>query len=333
MDYINTNKQDLLTLVHAPIRWNLFESALTLHLFDHIQQWQSSKSIAKTLQLDASNCEIWLLGLTSLGLLEKSNNDYQVAVPYRDYLSSHHEESMTVLLSHLASLRHCSSSQLIALLQGNTTSIQQKRFFSEQHWSSTVNKLRAHHKCGATHFALAQLSQLACWHNATTLMDLGAGSEQLAIHITNIRPDIHVTAVDLPGCAEQIKQVLTAKQAQNVSVLAGNYNDINLPEQFDIIWASMSLYYANNLTELIKKIKKSLTTRGCFISCHEGLIHQRTQPEHHVVGRLLPAITGNNVSFSQGDIATVMLKAGFSQVISRTIETNTGPIDVDIGYV
>lgn len=51
------------------------------------------------------------------------------------------------------------------------------------------------------------------------------------------------------------------------------------------------------------------------------------------MGRLIPSITGNNVSFNQRYIANAMLDNGFKQVISRTIETNFGPMDIDIGYV
>lgn len=240
---------------------------------------------------------------------------------------------MAVLLPHMASLRHCQTNEFIKLLKEKKHPIKQGKFFNALHWENTVNKLRAHHRCGATTFSLAQLSKLNLWLDAKKIMDLGAGSEQLAIKITDVHPSIHVTIVDLPGCADKINQALTEQQKQRVSVLSGDYNDMKLPKQYDIVWASMSLYYAKNLSELINNIKKSLIQGGCFISCHEGLTHQRTQPEKHMVGRLLPSLTGNNVSFKQGDIVTAMLKAGFRQIVSRTIETNIGPIDLDIGYV
>jgi demethylspheroidene O-methyltransferase len=94
----------------------------------------------------------------------------------------------------------------------------------------------------------------------------------------------------------------------------------------------MSLYYAKDLNLLLSNLKAALRKSGMLVSLHEELTDARTSPEYHVVGRFFPALNGNNVSFGRGDIADMMRSVGFTKVISRTIHTLYGPMDLDIAY-
>ena len=163
------------------------------------------------------------------------------------------------------------------------------------------------------------------------MLDIGAGSETLAIALTKNKPNLAYHLFDLPEVIEQI----TANIPNDLSAITlhpGNYNTTELPNGFDMIYASMSLYYAEDLDHLLTNIQNNLEPNGVFISLHEGLTQQRTQPSHHVIGRLLPALKGNDFSFNRGEIATRMLVAGFKQVHSQSLDTPFGPMDLDIGY-
>ena len=83
---------------------------------------------------------------------------------------------------------------------------------------------------------------------------------------------------------------------------------------------------------LLSNLKAALCKNGMLVSLHEGLTDARTSPEYHVGGRFFPTLNGNNVSFGRGDIADTMRSVGFNKVISRTIHTLYGPIDLDIAY-
>ena len=43
------------------------------------------------------------------------------------------------------------------------------------------------------------------------------------------------------------------------------------------------------------------------------------------------AIAGQDMCFDQGEIADSMLRVGFRSVRSRTLDTDWGPMDLDIG--
>ncbi len=67
-----------------------------------------------------------------------------------------------------------------------------------------------------------------------------------------------------------------------------------------------------------------------FVSFHEGLADERTAPETHVIGRLMPALRGQDVSFDLGRIAEAARQAGFLRIESRPVETAFGPMWADI---
>jgi len=136
-----------------------------------------------------------------------------------------------------------------------------------------------------------------------------------------------LSVFDLPPSAKRIEAVLEQEVGKPIKVYAGDYNSDALPGQQDIIWASMCLYYANPLEELAAKIYHSLSPRGVFIALHEGLSEQRSYPEAHVLGRLLPALRGADVSFEQGQLATVLQQVGFRDIQSQTFDTPIGPLE------
>jgi hypothetical protein len=64
---------------------------------------------------------------------------------------------------------------------------------------------------------------------------------------------------------------------------------------------------------------------------HEGLTYERTKPDDMVLSMMPMALTGQDRWFDQGFIADSMLRVGFKSVRSRTLDTDWGPMDLDIG--
>ena len=101
--------------------------------------------------------------------------------------------------------------------------------------------------------------------------------------------------------------------------------------EYDLIWASGTLNFTNDMDSLMKKIYDALNPGGVFISFHDGMTHERTKPEVMVLCRIPMALMGTDMGFDQGFIADSMLRAGFKSVRSRTLETPMGSMDLDIG--
>lgn len=70
--------------------------------------------------------------------------------------------------------------------------------------------------------------------------------------------------------------------------------------------------------------------KSCFISFCEGLPHERTTPDFVVISMISIALMGQDSCFDQGFIADSMLRVGFKSVCSHTLDTDWGPMDLDI---
>jgi hypothetical protein len=96
----------------------------------------------------------------------------------------------------------------------------------------------------------------------------------------------------------------------------------------------MAIYHANGRDEtdlIVKKIYDALNPAGVFVSFHGGLTHERTGPDRMLLGMILDELMGWGCMIDQGFIADFMLQAGFKSVRSRTLETDWGPMDLDVG--
>lgn len=117
-----------------------------------------------------------------------------------------------------------------------------------------------------------------------------------------------------------------------MEVLGGDYNHDPIGEGYDLIWASNALNFArHDMDSLMKKSYDALNPGGVFISFQEGLTHERTKPGHVVLGMMSTSVMGQDICFDQGEIADSMLRVGFKSVRSRTLDTDWGPMDLDIG--
>lgn len=322
----------LFDLLLGPVRWELLSVALELRLFDCLQSAGTSTALAQELDLKADKMALLLDALTSLGVLLKKDNQYRVVESLEMFLCSDSQQSMRDMLLHLASVKHSSARDIVQVLQTGESSHISANFAQPEFWDKAVNNLRSFHASCSNSVAMNILSALPQWENVSTFMDMGAGSEYLSVCLAENHPELVVRVFDLAPCAKRIEAALSPLQRQQIEVLAGDYNLDEIKPQNDLIWASMSLYYAKDLHFVLRKMRAALNTSGMLVCLHEGLLAERTLPEHHVVGRFVPAMNGMDVSFSQGVLAQTMKTVGFSRVVSQSIDTVYGPLQLDIGY-
>ncbi len=81
----------------------------------------------------------------------------------------------------------------------------------------------------------------------------------------------------------------------------------------------------------MQKIHSALNPGGVFVSLHDGLTGEGTQPGEMILPTISYALMGLDTRFDQGFIADTMLRTGFQSVHSRALDTPEGPMDLDIG--
>ena len=144
-------------------------------------------------------------------------------------------------------------------------------------------------------------------------------------------PSMKGVIFDLPAVVKVAEAFIKEHDMERrMEVLSGDYNNDPIGEEYDLIWASGTLNFANDMDSLIKRIYDVLNPGGVFISFHDGLTGERTKPGKMVLGMLSSALMGQDMGLDQGFIADSMLRVGFKSVRSRTLDTPMGPMDLDI---
>ena len=320
----------LFDLMNAAPRWQLIEVGLKLKIYDRLPEPRSAEDLAADLDLDAGRLALVLDALCALGTLAKKNGLYSPTVDGATYLSADSPLSLRPMLSWLPWLRHLDIGALLRSKDAPPALDMADPTF----WAQAVASLRAFHRAMGVTEMIACLESLPTWSGARRFLDMGAGSEVLSLTVAERRPDMAVTLLDLPPPAERITKALAeaGPAGSRVTVITGDYNEVALGDGYDVIWASMTLYYARDLDAVLTKARRALAPGGVFVSLHEGLSAERTQPESHVVGRLAPALRGQDLSFEAGQIAAAMKRAGFTRVDSRPVDAPFGPMVLDVGH-
>ena len=321
----------LFDLVQAPIRWQIVHLAFQHHLFNRLCEPTPVEALASDTGFDATRLGLYLNALTALGLLHKQDGRFCVVSDIAPFLLDESDLCLREMFLSLSDLRHGNIEALLC----KTETIPAADMASADHWDKSARSLAAFHKTMAAKAMLECLEQLPEWQNIRHLVDVGAGSDILARLVTKKFTEKHVTILDLPPLATRMQKSLaqTGEDARRINVLSGNYNQINIPHGCDLIWASMTLYFADDLTELLTRWRSSLAPNGLFVSLHEELRAERTLPQPHVIGRLIPAMTGHDSSFDAGAMADTLSAAGFSYITVKTIEFPTGPMTLTVGRV
>lgn len=349
----------LFDLVQAPIRWQVLATLLELDAFPHLGTPMSAASLLRRTGQDGVPEHMALLLDAAVGqdlLVKATPPEGEVTyVLTEDAFALLHPDGdccMVPTLCHLSQVRHFGIGGLTALLVspgsqagGPATAVKSPLstaptgggMTDPAFWVRAQKSLRGFHRALQSRTALAVLQSLPDWPTVGRFLDLGAGSLELGTRIAAIRPDMDVTLMDLPAAAAALSASQFSEpssgpdSACRLRILPGDYNDPAFDAGgggYDMVWAAMCLYFARDLTAVLCRLKQALRPGGLFVSLHEGLSPDRTAPEHHVTGRLVPTLRGGVSSFTQGEILRHLTAAGFTDGQSRSIETPFGTMDL-----
>ncbi len=317
------------TLV-APLRWELLSAGLKLKLFDYLQVSRTAEEVASRFDLIRKSTELFLNAMVSIGFLYKHRERYQLSDSYLPLLGSESNASMCEVLDHLGKIKHVTGSQIIELLaQSNKEAQQGSTMTQPEFWTNVVDGLRSFHVAVRNPIVMDILMSLTNFPSANRILDLGAGSERLALDILSTKPDIQTVIFDLPEVASLIRSQLT--DTPQIQIVEGDLNKDSLGQEYDLVWASMVLNYAQNLPAFMGKVRQSMRPGGLFASFHEKINQDRTFPEFHVVGRIHAELQAGSLSLEAGAVEKALHQANFKNICSRLLETPFGNMELVTG--
>jgi SAM-dependent methyltransferase len=284
--------------------------------------------LAADMQTDQVRTERALQTLVSVGYLLCEKGAFRTHPDTAPYLLTTSPQSFVQTFLGLSNTRHVGLDQIAELIEGAPCE-GGTATFDAGHWQRQQKSLSTFHRAVAAQEMLQALEKLPEWSHARTILDVGGGSLELAKLVVSARLDVKIMLFDLPGLIESIGQ----PDESRILTCAGNYNDhTTLPDgPFDVLWCSMSLYFAEDLVKVMRVLQERLAPGGVLVSFHEDLTADRCFPTHHVIGRAMPALAGKDLSFSNGIVANTMDSIGLLGITSKVIETAFGPFRLDAG--
>jgi SAM-dependent methyltransferase len=321
---------DMLT---AAIPARLLQAGLRLGIFNVLGTWRTADEVAAELDADANNTGFVLDALTNIGLIEKREWRYRNSALANHYLSS---DAKLYLGPLLAMIKRMSIDPLEHLEErvrkGPLLPNAGDELGSQCLWVESA-RASAPWALGEVGTCIARVvSSLPGFSGFKKMLDLGGGHGLFTLYIVQVSETLEGVVFDrAPVVALASEFIASYDMGERVTVMAGDYLTDDLGQGYDLIWASATLNNAkDNLPALFSKIYDALAPNGYFISLHDGMSGEQTQPAMILewLGGLLS--TGRDLRFEQGELADVMLACGFRSVRSRTLKTPLGQMDLDI---
>ncbi|BCS87625.1 methyltransferase [Pseudodesulfovibrio sediminis] len=319
-------------LMVGPIRMAVLKTALDLEVADILAREHDPKAIANSLNIetDETNLIYFLDAMTALGFAEKQDTQYANTAFAESYLRRNSPTYLGGLVRNLSHMQHHNLDRIPELIrQGPPQVEQQDKLYGEEKWKNSVRHLASYQKADMAQRVADLVASVPEFPTMQRMLDLGCGPGLICMTVVSQHPSMSGVLCDLPSVMEVAREeIASAGLEERISTIDGDYNNVDFGKDYDLIWASHSLYYAKDLDAMFANVYNALSPNGVFMTLHEGLTSERTQPADLVLSRLSLALEGQDVSFEQGEIAAHLSGAGFASVTTEILTLPLGPMDL-----
>ena len=321
---------DMLT---AAIPARLLQAGLTLGVFNVLGTWRTAPEAAAEMGADTRNARFFLDALTNIGLIEKCHGRYRNSPLADRHLASDSELYLGPLLAMVQSmsidpLEHLEKRIRNGPLQPEARDECDSRCRAVEGARASAPWALGEMGCRAARI----VSNLPGFPGFKRMLDLGGGHGLFALHFVQASEILEAVVFDRAPVVDLASEYIASyDMGERVTVMTGDYLTDDVGHGYDLVWASATLNSAkNDLETLFLKIHNALEPNGYFISLHDGMIREQTQPGMILewLGGLLS--TGQDSRFERGELADAMLACGFRTVRSRSLDTPIGVMDLDI---
>ena len=330
---VNASFDELYGMLIAPIRSKLMLAGIEMKVFNHLSKPKSADAVAEAIGTHLENTRLFLDGLAACDLVTKKDGTYRNTTTAQEFLVEGSQTFMGPMLTITAQTFFAIDDLPKLVREGPPPPTHEADMASGEIWTQYASAMANAERAGIARQAPEIISGLPEFPTLTKMLDLGGGPGLIGIAIVAAHPNMSGTIFDKPAMVGAAETAIKEYGLEDrMGVMGGDFIHDPIGEGYDLIWASSSLSLAKDeMDSLIAKIYDSLSPGGVFVVLHEGLTHERTGPDAMVLSMMPLALTGQDMRFDQGFIADSMLRVGFRSVRSRTLDTDWGPMDLDIG--
>ncbi len=330
---VNESFEELYRMLIAPIKSKLLLTGIEMKVFDQLSEHKSAEAVAETLKSHPENTRLFLDGLAACNLITKKDGTYQNTKVAQEFLVEGSRTYLGEMFTYQTQISIGLNDLPKLVREGPPPPSPETDVGSGDMWAQLAKSIANRMRANEVQRAVKIVSGLPEFPTLKKMLDLGCGPGIIGIAIVAAHPDMSGVIFDQPAVVKVAQAfVEECGMDERIEVLSGDYTTDPIGGGYDLVWASNTLNFArDDMDSMITKIYDSLSPGGVFISCADGLTHGRTKPDAMVLSMMPIALMGRDMCFDQGEIADSMLRVGFGSVRSRTLDTDCGPMDLDIG--
>ena len=325
---------ELYANLYAPIRSKLLLAGIELKVFNLLVEPRTAESVAQDLGAHPGNTEIFLDALVACNLLRKKDSLYWSSTVAQAFLVEDSPTYLGTLVVRSSQMMQSGLDDLPGLVKkGPPPPSKNVDMDSEYVWVQLAGSLANYARAGTAQQVVEVISALPEFPSFGKMLDLGGGPGIYGIAILSAHPNMKGVIFDRPAVVKVAGSFIKEYELEDrMDIMGGDYFHDSIGKEYDLVWACATLnFYKDDLDSLTQKIHSVLNPGGVFASLQDGLTGERTKPSEMVLGMISSALMGQDLGFDQGFIADSMLRVGFKSVRSRTLDTDWGPMDLDIG--
>ncbi len=333
---VNASFEDLYEILIAPIRSKLMLAGIELGVFNQLSEPETADAVAAAIESHPENTKLFLDGLAACDLVTKKDGTYQNTTTAQEFLVEGSQTYLGELFTFQTQISlYAGLNDLPELVrEGPPPPTPEMDMASGEMWAQFAVSMANSERAGTAQQAVRIVSDLPEFPTFKRMLDLGGGPGLLGIAIVAAHPSMSGTIFDQPAVVKVAQAFVREYEMDDrIEVVGGDYTTDPIGEGYDLIWASATLNFArDDMDSMITKIYDALNPGGVFITYSEGLTHERTKPDTHVLSMISLSLMGQDMCFDQGEIADSMLRVGFRSIRSRTLlDRRWGQMDLDIG--
>ena len=328
------NYTELYDLVYQSVQGRILMTALELKVFDHLTIPTTAAELADAVNIPEPRCRVFLDGLASCGFVQKKQDSYVNTTQSKRFLASSGEAYMGDLLLGSWDMMVEPLASLTQMLEQGFEPSGENHAGSEKVWAEMARANAQYARAGLAQLAVEQLSPLPGFNSMRKMLDLGGGPGLVALALAEANPNMKAVVLDQPAVVKVAQEYIERYGfSERVCVLGADYSKDDIGHDYDLVWASATLnFFRDELPVIFEKVYQAMSPGGVFACFQDGLTHQGTKPKEMILSGFSVLLRGEMYAFHQGEIADAMLDAGFSKVRSRTLNTDCGPMDLDLAF-
>lgn len=323
---ITIKPQPLYKLVYGTTKSWLLITAIEFNLFDLTVEYKTADEISAKLNTHKANTALFLNALCAIDLLEKKDWAYRNTELSDTFLVREKQCYLGRFLTLAETWNFSSREQMKERIKKGPISQAATEGDLQDMFAPHVNDMKNYARSGISQLMAGQISRLPGFAGMKKMLELGGAHGMDTIAATQKSPNLQGIVFDTPGVIKTTRNIIAEYGMQErISVMEGDYTTDPIGSGYDLIYAKATLsFFKDDLDSIFTKIHDALNPGGIFVSVHDGLTCQGTQPADMVISWLPTGLCFRDMTLDRDVIPDAMLRVGF-----KTIKVT--PLDFPLG--